>query len=244
MQRGISQSGLSIFRDCPYAFKLHYVDLKEAMFHNYDFMDIGSYVHKAIERYYDNYYLSNGSVDDILKKSYGCLTEIWDTFLLPEYLKKAYDCLVNHAKWEHDNIAKGIGTKPLIEVKLNAAGFFGYVDYIDLSHNKAIDWKTGKYPNLGFNYRMQAHVYKAMIEEKFGIKLPYFYFFFLGADDWRIVSFVKEKQIEVGEEVQKLLEGVRESYANEEFEKRPRTAKTCRNCNYRLYCKFGGGINE
>ena len=237
--RGISQSGLSIFRMCPYAYKLHYVDRKEAMFFNFDFLDIGSYVHDAIDRYYKNYYLMDGTYEDILEKSYSCLKDIWDMTLLPEYLKKAYDCLENHARWEYGNISKGIGTKPLTEVTIDGGGFFGLIDYIDLPNKKVIDWKTGKYATVSYNYRVQAHIYKALFESEFGEKLPYFHIFFLGANEWRMVSFEKEKQIKVGEDVQKMLGEVQKAYDNEEFEKKPRISSTCKSCNYRLYCKLG-----
>jgi len=244
MQRGISQSGISIFRDCPYAFKLHYVDQREPVFYNFDVLDIGGYVHEAIERYYKNYYLTNGTKDDILNKTYSCLKDIWDTTLLPEYLKKAYDCLENHAKWEENNIKTGIGTKPLTEIAIDSGDYYGLIDYIDLPSNRVIDWKTNKFPVLSYEYRMQAYVYKKLFESKFNEKLSHFYFFFLYPNDWRTVSYEKEKQIEVGKDVEKFLAEIKECYDKEEFEKRPRIRSTCKNCNYRLYCKFEGGKDE
>jgi len=240
MNRGISQSAISLYRGCPYAYKLHYVDRVESMFFNYDILDVGRYVHDAIDRYYKNYYLSSGTPEDVLEKSYQALKEVWDVTLPPEMFKKAYDCLKNHSEWESKNINNGIGVKPLTEVKIDGGGFFGIVDYISLQDKKLIDWKTNKFPTLSYVYRMQAHVYKTLFESEFGEKLTHFFFYFLYTNAWRCVKFDDEKQREVGKEVDRLLEGIHEC----KFPKEPRTGSGCKSCNYRFYCKISLGEEE
>jgi len=240
MNRGISQSGLSLYRRCPFAYKLHYVDLAEPMFFSQDVLDVGRYVHDAIDEYYRHYYVSEGTVDDILIKSYGALKEQWDLTLPAEQLRKAYDCLLHHAEWEHKNITNGIGTKPFTEVEINGEGLYGFIDYVDLQNHKVIDWKTNRYATLSYEYRMQAHVYRKLFESKFGEKLTHFYFFFLYPNQWRCVKFNDKKQEEVGKEVESLLNDILEC----NFPKQPRTDKGCRTCNYRFYCKILGGNEE
>ena len=241
MPRGISQSAMSIYRNCPYAYKIRYIDGHKPIFFAPQILDIGKYVHDAIDRYYKNHFLTEGTADDVLAKSYGHLREIWDTTLQPEDLKKGYICLQNHALWEANNINNGIRTQPLSEVQINSEGYFGIIDYIDVPNKKVIDWKTGRKPYLSYIYRMQAHVYKVLYESKFGEKLSYFDFFFLYANDWRRVKYDSDKQIKVGEEVERLKNEILNSIQNQEFAKQPRTDSMCKNCEYKLYCKIIGG---
>lgn len=236
---GISQSALTVFRDCPFAYKC-YREKKDAIFFDRDVLDVGSYVHDALDGYYKNSYLMEGTADDILYLSYGHLKKIWDTTFSIEHLQKAYLSLQKHSLWEAGNISKGITSKPLTEVKIGEQGFYGIIDYIDLNLQKAIDWKTGRYPNLSYNYRIQAQVYKILYDSKFNQNLDKFYFFFLPADGWRVVKYDNEKQKKVAEEVVVLKEKVDEAIKIGEYEKQPRTEKMCRNCGYRLYCKVGG----
>jgi len=235
--RGISQSALNTFRDCPFAYKC-YRERKDAVFFNQDVLDIGNYVHKAIDRYYKNHYLLEGTTEDILNISYNHLKEIWDTSFTAEHLKKAYTSLHNHALWESKNINEGITSKPLTEVKIDGEGFYGIIDYIDLNLNKTIDWKTGSYPSLSYNYRVQAEIYKILFESKFNQNLKKFYFFFLPVDKWRVVDYSSEKQISVRRDIMELKEKIDKAIENDEYLKQPRTENMCKNCQYKLYCKF------
>lgn len=241
MPRGISQSAMSLYRKCPYAYKIRYIDGKKPIFYAPEILDIGRYVHDAIDRYYVNHFLMEGTAKDILEKSYSHLREIWDITLPPEDLKKAYTCLQNHALWEAKNIESGIETKPLSELKINGEGFFGIIDYVDTIQKKVIDWKTGRKPYLSYEYRMQAYVYKTLYQSQFEENLKHFSFFFLFPGEWRTVSFDTEKQIQIGNDVEKLKNDILDSIQNEEFAKQPRTEKGCKYCEYKLYCKIIGG---
>jgi len=234
---GISQSALTTFRGCPFAYKC-YRERKDAVFFNQDVLDVGNYVHQAIDRYYKNHYLTEGTAEDILGISYSHLKEIWDKSFTAEHLKKAFLSLQNHAVWESKNINGGIASKPLTEVKIGEQGFYGIIDYIDLNLNKAIDWKTGSYPSLSYNYRIQAEIYKILFENKFNQKLEKFYFFFLPVNEWRVVKYNSEKQLAVRDEVNLLKDKIDKAIENGEYLKEPRTEKMCRNCQYKLYCKF------
>ena len=196
-------------------------------------LDIGKYVHDAIEKYYKNNYYTKCESNDILCKTYENLKSIWDITLPVEGFKKAYDCLINHANWEYGNTNDGLSHKPLVEVEMNGNGFYGFIDYIDLDNQKVIDWKTNTYPTLSYEYRMQAYVYKKLYEAKFGNKLSHLHFFFLYPNEWRMVAFDKEKQIEVGKDVEKMMEQI----LNCEFPKEPRISSQCKNCLYKFYCK-------
>ena len=236
---GISQSALTVFRDCPVAYNC-YKERKDAIFFNQSSLDTGGYVHEAIDTYYTNNYLTKGTSDDILSLTYSNLKNKWDITLPVEEFKKAYLSLQNHALWEAKNISDGISSKPLTEVKIGEEGFYGIIDYIDLNNNKAIDWKTGRYPSLSFNYRVQAQIYKILFENKFNQELKNFYFFFLPVNEWRVVNFDKEKQMKVAEEVACLKQRIDKAINDSEFLKEPRTSGACKSCQYKLYCKLGG----
>ena len=234
---GISQSALNLFRDCPYAYKLKYLDRVEGIYFSNDAMDTGGYVHDAIDMYYRNHFLQEGTSDDILYHTYTNLKNIWDTTLSINDFKKAYTCLQHHSEWEYSNINKGIRTQPLTEVEIEACNLYGFIDYVDLEKQQVIDWKTNSYATLSYTYRVQASIYKILFEAKFNMKLKYFHFFFLYPNTWRIVKYGDAKQERVDTEVNALLEQLNLSLENREFEKNPRTNSWCKSCPYKLYCK-------
>jgi len=232
---GLSQSALTTFRNCPRAYEF-YKNRAQGMFFDFDVLDIGKYVHKALEKYYKISYLTEGDADDVVIESYHWLKKYWDINFPPEYLKKAYTCLENHAKWESKNINNGMNTKPLTEVETTQNGYHGIIDYVDLPKEMVIDWKTNTWPTLSYEYRMQASVYKELYDGKFKRNLKHFYFFFLYPNEWRTVKYDSEKQIKVKEDVEKLKREVLECFDNGEFPKKPRTDKMCENCLYKWYC--------
>lgn len=241
MGRGISQSAMSVYRDCPYAYKLHYINKKQSIFWDPSILDVGSFVHEAIEKYYNLRFLSKAdSYEDILIETYDELKKIWDRSFLPEQLKKAFICLENHAKWEFSNIKSGIRTKPLVEMKIPAEGFYGIIDYVDLQKSIAVDWKTGTHPALYYGYKMQAEVYKTLYESKFKQKLKHFYFFFLHPGEWRTVKFGTEKQDKIKKDMFELRNAINKSWKENYWPKKPRTDKQCKNCQYNLYCQIRG----
>lgn len=204
------------------------------MFWDTSAMDTGTYVHKAIDKYYTFHYDAEESRDYILANSYKELMKVWDRSLDIEELKKAYQCLENHADWEYSNINNGLYTKPLTEIKLGKKGYFGYLDYVHLSNMKPVDFKSGKHANLSYNYRLQAYVYKVLLEAEFGKPISHFYFFFLYPNEWRTVSFSKDKQIKVGEDV----ENYKMNIEDQVFDRTPRLTNSCKNCEYKYYCKI------
>ena len=200
-ERGLSQSAISVYRTCPYAYKLHYIDCFKPIFWEPAYLELGRLVHDAIDYYYRHNYLSApNSSEDILYYTYKKFTEDWqeiESTMTEDFFLKGYECLQNHATWEYQMIQNGIRTRPLTEIKIPANGFFGILDYVDLNNDAAIDWKTGSYAYLSYDYRMQAAIYKILYDEKFGRNLSHFQFFFLHANQWRTVKYDSEKQQEV-----------------------------------------------
>jgi len=233
---GISQSGISLYRFCPYAYFLKYKKKCEPMFWDTSAMDTGGYVHTSVDKFYKFHYDADENRDYILVNSYAELKKVWDTSLDVTEFQKAYQCLETHANWEYKNITDGLRTKPLTEIELCHKGYYGFIDYFHLQNHKPIDWKTGKRAYLSYDYRMQAYVYKILLEAEFGIPINHFYFFFLYPNEWRTVSFGTDKQIKIGEDVERY----KMLILDEEFEKKPRLENNCKNCPYKYYCRVLG----
>jgi CRISPR/Cas system-associated exonuclease Cas4 (RecB family) len=236
--RGISQSALSLYRYCAYAYKLRYINKCESMFFDTSILDVGAIVHDSIDKYYVDYYLIEGTSDDILAEVYDLLSKRWDKTFLPEQLQQAYICIENFSKWEYNNLLKKMHTKPLTEQKIDSNGYYGIIDYIDLQNRNVIDWKTGTNAYISYEYRMQAHVYKILFENKFNMKINEFYFFFLYPNTLVKIDYNDKKQIKVGEETDKLKDELVESLKSGNFDKCPRTAMGCKNCLLSYYCQI------
>ena len=231
----ISQSAMSRFRDCPYAWYC-YINRKEPMFFNQEVLDIGRYVHDAIDRYYTNHYSNDRTKEQILFKLYDILKEIWDLTLPPEGLKKAYTCLEHFSEWEYKNISKGI-ENPITEADIYGDGFHGIIDYFDVMSENAIDWKTNTFPVLSYGYKMQSVIYKKLISHEFNVDIKYFNFFFLMPNTWRVVKYDNPKIKSVEKDVNTLYQEMMKCYNEGYFPKKPRTPSLCKNCVYKFYCK-------
>lgn len=241
-KRGLSQSAIGLYRTCPYAYKLHYIDRCQPIFWEPAYLEIGSIVHDSIDFYYRHNFLQHAnSSEDILYYTYKKLKEDWpesSSTMTPEFFLKAYECLQNHAKWEYQLLQRGQRTCPLTELKIPEKGFFGIIDYVDLNNDVVIDWKSGSSAYLSHDYRMQAAIYKVLYDAKFGRNLTHFQFFFLGANQWRTVRYDTEKQEEVLKETLEFKDKIQQAYEDDIWPKEPRLPTECKNCQYKLFCKI------
>jgi CRISPR/Cas system-associated exonuclease Cas4 (RecB family) len=241
MSIDISQSAISVYRECPYAYKLHYIDRFEAIFWNHDILDIGNIVHETIDEYYKYHYITSGDANDILSRTYEIFKEKWISSFSIDDFKKAYTCLQNHAAFEANNLSVGINTKPITEADIRKKGYHGIIDYVNLNDGIAIDWKTNVHGTISHIYRMQAYIYKTLFEEAFNEKLKCFYFYFLYPNEIKEINFNSPKQKEIAKYTEDIKNEILKSITEEKFDKQPRIDSGCKSCNYRLYCKFGGG---
>ena len=232
----ISQSQINLYRFCPYAYKLHYQDKQEGITFDPSVFEVGRRVHDSIDAYYGNHYHSNVVEQEVLYKVYNILRNDWDTTLPASYLKKAYQCLQNFAKFEINNIKEGITTKPLTEVKIPSNGLYGIVDYIDLTKPKVVDFKTNSYASVGYDNKMQATMYKILVKNRFNLKLDEFTFEFLYPGNTKTVRFAGKEFEEIEKELHSIKDKIQESWISSNFPKEPKTERTCNSCEYRYYC--------
>ena len=237
-EKGISQSAMILYMNCPYAWFLKYMKDKEPMFWDPSVLNVGSIVHSVLDSYYKMHFISEGTDNDILIEVYNILKKKWDTTLLPEQFKKAYICLENFSKWEYKNLLSGlrIHTKPLTEIKADENGFFGILDYVDVDHGDVIDWKTNTFPTLSRDYKFQAAIYTILYEKKFDRKLREFKFYYLYPDIIRHLQCDSSEMREFIKEAETIKNSILKSKEDNNFPKQPKTEKGCRDCLYKYYC--------
>lgn len=235
-ERGISQSAMNLYMDCPYGWYLKYIEKREPMFWDPSVLDVGSIVHDVLDSYYKVHYISEGTDNDILIEVYNILKKRWDTTLLPDQFKKAYICLQNFSKWEFNNLLSGIRTKPLTEVKADESGFYGIIDYVNKKTENVIDWKTNTYPIMTQGYKLQAAIYTVLYEKKFKKKLRAFKFYYLYPNIVRRLPCDTPEMRENIKKAETLRNSILKSKEDNDFPKQPRTEKGCRNCLYKYYC--------
>lgn len=235
-RRGISQSAINLYRNCPFSWYLKYIENREPMFWDHSILDVGSIVHDTIDSYYRVHFLMDATADDILLETYNILKNKWDTYLLPEQLKKAYICLQNFSKWEHKNLLNRIRTKPSTEQKIDACGFYGIIDYVDINNDEAVDWKTNTYPSISRDYKIQAVIYRKLYQTKFNKNLKQFKFYFLYPDIIKVINYCDYEIRELTNEVIKIRDEILDAIKTDNFPKKSRTPNACKNCLYRFYC--------
>jgi len=106
-----------------------------------------------------------------------------------------------------------------------------------LNSRTLVDFKTNGRAGLGYNYEMQAVMYRMLAKSKFNIDVDYFKFFFLYPNEWRTIKF-GDKTKKVAEEMIDYKNKIKESWDTGVFPKAPRT-KSCKSCEYKFYC---GGV--
>jgi len=233
---GISASQLQIFDDCPYKYYLNYIRKLDAIMWDITVFDVGTKVHDTVDMYYRKCYGEKKTYDEILFETYQILRSMWDIYLPASHLKKAYECLENFAKFEENRLKYDM-IKPLTELKVPAKGYYGIIDFYNPATQKAIDWKTGKHPSITRGYRIQAQVYKILVDTKFKTDIEKFYFSFLHSGIMRKVDLKDKKMEPIEDFVREGKEKILKARKTGQFEKKPRTDKMCNWCDYKYYCK-------
>lgn len=166
-----SYSRVELFKQCPFKFKLRYIDEIETI-PNQDFNNalyLGTCLHKALETdlktaigdYYNNYYLkSNEHENEVLKIEY-----LVNNFNLP--------------KGQH-------------EILIEDDFYKGYVDFIDYQGN-LYDFKYSNNINNYLNSG-QLHIYKYFYEKITGKKINKLYYLFFPK------TFIRQKKTETIEQ--------------------------------------------
>lgn len=219
----MSPSSVNTFCNCPYSFKLKYIDgLK---FPGGEAAVFGSCIHKILEKFWDEYKIYG----DIVKAMQESTNKYWDKSIIDEYDQTAHDCL-DHAMniiKERSSMIPIYTEYPCLNIENNT------IAIIDLViPGKIIDYKTSKAytikakpPNI-----IQATMCSMNLEHKTGERIREIEFEFLRFGKYQRV-YVDDKMID---DVNKLIAQIREDIKNDRF---PKNEKSCWWCDYKLICK-------
>lgn len=239
----MSYSRVSSFEQCPYKWKLRYIDKLETIdkCDPGDALKLGTALHEGIETDVDtaigNYFRSYPIITDLHEN---------EAMKLRNLIPKAKAILPEGGEFE---------------VKLECEDFKGFIDYLVPVGGGAFDIYDFKYSNNVNRYMEseQLHVYKYFAEKLLGIKIRNLYFLFVPKTQIRqkktedLFQFRKrlsetletmEPRIERVEydpnKVIDFLTATKHVVECEEYEKRE--SRLCDFCEYQNYCQKGSVI--
>lgn len=170
------QSAITQYKQCPYKYKLQYVDKLETIFNHEpnDALVIGTAIHYgaetgSIERMLENYYSNFNVIDDL---------QINEAIKLEYLLPQVLDFISQFPKVEH-------------EVTFKVGTFHGTADLLVHNEDGTVDLYDYKYSNNIDNYleSPQLHIYKYFLEY-IGYKVNRIAFIFIPK------TFIKQKKTE------------------------------------------------
>ena len=235
----ISQSQITLFRDCPHKYELKYRYKKQAIMWDPDVFHIGRLVHDTADQYYKHHFTTDTSMEAILALTYDIFKNQFDTTLTADHLKQGHRCLEAFAEFEYANVQSLHPVHPETEVKLYVGDMMGIIDYWDKNEPLAMDFKTGKRPYITYNEKIQGVMYRHLIKETYGIELDDFTFYFLYPNIKRYLKFNSATDA-IHDEMIEYKDLIHSCWKTGKFPKQPRTSNMCKYCEYRLYCDKGG----
>jgi putative RecB family exonuclease len=222
-KRWLSKSQINTYIQCPYKWKLQYIDGKKSK--PSSAMIRGINIHSNIEKFYSYTTIKNNQI--IPSKSLGDV----GNFLKFEQrrIKNCFDKNGNVDLKYYKPVNQELKVSNE-DIKLR-----GFIDaiYINPEDNKAIiiDWKTGKYrPNNFSDYRFELSVYTELYRLQTGITPGYWGIYFVDADK---LFFEKVKSISIKAMYNKV-EKVRDGIESKDYKCNP--GILCRWCSFNGEC--------
>jgi CRISPR/Cas system-associated exonuclease Cas4 (RecB family) len=221
--RLLSPSSINLYLSCPYEFYLKYI--KDIKFESGDAALFGSSVHKVNEKFWPEYKKNS----DILTAMKASVDTYWDPKVNEEYVGAARTCLDNFMAIVGENPAMvPLYTELRCENTVNNT-----VAIIDVVYpHKIVDYKTStqytkspKQPNI-----IQAVMCSQNLKECFGLDVKHIEFQYLRFKKYQVVDATSE----LVEEVNQIIEQVREGIVSDKF---PKNEKSCFFCQYSLICR-------
>jgi len=223
-----SFSKASTFYQCPYKFKLKYIDKIKIPFETNIALEKGKYIHSLIEHDIKNEKLKDFKFEIASEKDVQNFNQIFNNL----QINPLYNYFKSKNGFTELGFSLKIQDKKIIPGKYDSDSLIrGYIDYLFIEDNKAIiiDWKTGKYKE-DIN-EMQVIIYSVWAFLNFNIDIVETYFFFVEHSKYVKKTFKKEQ---LNELLKKILLYLRKIEKCNNFDKNISPL-----CNYCEFKKFG-----
>lgn len=161
MPRLLSASAITTYKQCPYKYKLRYIDGIKVEIES-PWLKRGSDIHKLLEE--DKYTSDNPDYAGLLVNAMTCIMNLDDKYRIMGS--------------PHENEVKLFGD-------ICGKGFIGFVDRVWPDQRVGVDWKTGKF-NLTYgkmDYLIQAYIYGELFNQSRRHSMKTFAFIFLQSGD-------------------------------------------------------------
>jgi len=156
--RQVSPSEMNLFFQCPYKWKLIYLDKVPKIKVRNEKAELGSNIHDIIAKYYSSL-PTKIDAKSIEKHATRCFNTYFEPYLV-KFDKQAKEIMKNFVKFETSCL--GNYMRPvLIEKYLKSPDFKGKIDYFD--GKNLIDWKTGAIMQIGYNEMRQGKIYEVLL---------------------------------------------------------------------------------
>jgi len=246
----ISKSGLGVYMDCPYKYKLEKIQ-RTPTAGSAIALDLGTSVHDTIDAFIKEDPGKIPTKEEAMKK----LEEKWIFKSYPSkassnsHKKRAELMLENYLKWQSSTKNKVVTTEEDIRFDYGGVTITGKIDWLEENEKgefEVVDFKSGMYPPSGEKWEKdpQLYVYARGVKEKsqFG-KLPVrgsLYYFELvkprsPTGVWKTKEFDEKTVADFFDnEIKPLIERI----LNEDFKPDPESFK-CGRCSYLDICDAG-----
>ncbi len=224
-KRWLSKSQINTYIQCPYKWKLIYIDKKKTK--GSLAMTKGIKIHKQIEEFYSNIksIVPCGNLTEIKMKSNDSIS------LIPNFKKfeeRRYKSQNDYEKY----------FKPMfqeLKLKDDNLKLRGFVDAVYVNPKDdgliVIDWKSGKFrPNNFSKYRFELAVYSELLRLDKNLTASYWGIYFVDADK---LFFEKVKPISI-KAMYKTVDRVREGIKNKDY--KCKSSILCRWCDFSREC--------
>ena len=228
-KRRLSKSQIQLWLQCPYKWKLIYIDKLESI--QSPQQERGIDIHKQIEEFYKNISVMETTIPTIcIKKGF----KINENFLKFEQ-KRIKSCMKNGVFDEKY-------FKPLyqeLKVENDNIQLRGIIDavYLNPKDDKIIiiDWKSGKFRNYAKNdYRFELAIYKEIFEREYNKEVGYWGMYFVDEDK----LFFEKVEYKHIARMFRIVNKVREEMSKEIYT--PKQNYYCQYCQFQDKCQNDG----
>lgn len=229
-----SFSKISLFYQCPFKFKLKYIDKIKPPFEINKALEKGRFIHSLIE----NYFNSTAKLEDEFKLSTKDEIEnyknIFESLKDKEFFKKLSKLKNKNVEmplslnFKKENVEAGG-----LNYKASLIGFIDFFGFLEKNSIVIIDWKTGKVPkepNI-----LQVKIYALWAFLTFNVETVHTCFYYVEHNKKKCFVFKNEDKEKIEKEILSKIK-----YIENEKEFRKQTSPLCDYCEMKNfnYCEF------